>query len=214
MKRILITLSVFLWLIMPVNAKTVMPSHVSKVYTNTLGVYQADKEITLYASPEETSNVIARILWEGDVIQPTGMDLAKVFIVYLPQKELALLAVIDETEEWVQVLYDNEKGLRGWVKKDDPYRFMSWITFYNIYGKKYGLYMLKDTPAEIKDLHSSTEDTSQVVSHLNYPEQIKLNVLRGNWALVSVMDLDRTPKTGYIRWRSSDGVKYLFPKIK
>ena len=69
--------------------------------------------------------------------------------------------------------------------------------------------------------HSSPDDDSQVVSNLNLPpvnarlpHQIKLNVMRGNWALVSVLDMDRMPKTGYIRWRSNEGVKYLFPAIK
>lgn len=214
MKKLLLIFGVLLGLIMPAEAKNVMPSHVSKVYTNTLGIYQADKEITLYDEPHDGANVVVQIKWSGDKIEPAQMDFAKVFIVYLPQKNLALLAVIDETEDWVQVLYDNETGLRGWLKKDDPYKFMSWITFYNIYGKKYGLYMLKDTPAVIKDLRSSTEDDSQVVSHLNFPQQIRLNVMRGNWALVSVMDLDRMPKTGYIRWRSNEGMKYLFPAIK
>lgn len=214
MKKILILLSVFFGLIMPVCAKNVMPSHVSRVYTNTLGVYQAGKEITLYDEPREGANVVSHISWDGDNIFPENKDFAKVFIAYLPKKELALLAVVDETEDWVEVLYDNESGLRGWLKKDDPYKFMSWISFYNIYGKKYGLYILKDTPEEIKELHSATEDDAQVVSRLNFPQKIKLNVLRGNWALVSVMDLDRTPKTGYIRWRSNEGIKYLFPAIK
>ena len=214
MKRALLILSVLIGLVLPTYAKNVMPSHVSNAYNDTLGVYQADKEITLYETPDVAARVIKQIKWSGDELLPTGMDVAKLFLVYLPYKELAFLVVTDETDDWVEVFYDNENGLRGWVKKDDPYRFMSWITFYNIYGKKYGLYMLKDTPATIKDLHSATEDSSQVVSHLNYPEQIKLNVLRGNWALVSVMDLDRTPKTGYMRWRSDNGVKYLFPNIK
>ena len=214
MKKILIFLSVFSALILPVNAKNVMPSHVSKNTTNTLGVYQANKEITLYDEPRDDANIVTHISWEGDNIFPTNKDFANVFLVYLPQKELALLAVTDETEEWVEVLYDNTTGLRGWLKKDDPYKFMSWLSFYNIYGKKYGLYFLKDTPDTIKDLHSGTEDNAQVVSHLRYPEQIKLRVMRGNWALVSVLDLDRTPKTGYIRWRSDEGIKYLFPAIK
>ena len=49
---------------------------------------------------------------------------------------------------------------------------------------------------------------------MNYPQKINLNVIRGNWALVSVMDLDKIPKTGYIRWRSDDGVRYFFPAVK
>ncbi len=221
MKKILIILSVFLGLILPAFAKDVMPTHISSVNTNTLGVYQAGKEITLYDEPREGANIVTHISWEGDNIFPDNKKFEDVFIVYLPKKDLALLAVIDETEDWVHVIYDNTNGLSGWMKKDDPYKFMSWISFFNIYGRKYGLYMLKDTPKEIKDLHSSPEDDSQVVSYLNLPptnaslpHQIKLNVMRGNWALVSVLDMDRSPKTGYIRWRSNEGVKYLFPAIK
>ena len=32
--------------------------------------------------------------------------------------------------------------------------------------------------------------------------------------LVSVFDIDKTPKTGYMRWRSDEGVIYAFPNIK
>lgn len=214
MKKLLIILFLFSVLNLPVYAKKVMPSHVSRVYTDTLGVYQVNNEITLYNSPEDNAQTITRISWKGDNIFPVANDFSHVFIVYLPQKDLALLAVTEETEDWVKVIYDNEKGLTGWLKKDDPYKFMSWISFYNIYGKKYGLYLLKDSPESIYELHASTEENSQIVSSLNLPQKIKLHVLRGNWAMVSVMDMDKTPKTGYIRWRSDTGVKYLFPDIK
>lgn len=80
--------------------------------------------------------------------------------------------------------------------------------------KKYGLNLLKEAPPEAKDLHTSTDDKSQIVGTINMPQKINLNVMRGNWALVSVMDIDRTPKTGYVRWRSDNGVKYYFPAIK
>ena len=38
--------------------------------------------------------------------------------------------------------------------------------------------------------------------------------MRGNWALVSVADIDQVPKTGYMRWRGDDGKIYAFPNIK
>ena len=47
-----------------------------------------------------------------------------------------------------------------------------------------------------------------------YIKQIKLTAIRGNWALVSVFDIDKTPKTGYIKWRSDSGIIYAFPNIK
>ena len=73
---------------------------------------------------------------------------------------------------------------------------------------------MKDAPDDTKVLRAKAEDLSQNVSKLNYIKQIKLTTIRGNWALVSVFDLDKTPKTGYLRWRSNDGVIYAFPNIK
>ena len=83
-----------------------------------------------------------------------------------------------------------------------------------MYGRKYGLRLLKDAPEEVEVLHAKSEDESQNVAKLNYVKQIKLTAVRGNWALVSVFDIDKTPKTGYLRWRSNEGKIYAFPNIK
>ena len=123
-----------------------------------------------------------------------------VFALLLNEKKLGFLYVTDIGDDgWVEVIYDKMTGARGWVQTADRMQFLPWLNFYNLYGRKYGLRLLKDAPKEVK---------------LNYIQQIKLTAMRGNWALVSVFDLDRTPKTGYLRWRSSDGVIYAFPNIK
>lgn len=214
MKKFLLILAILL--LMPVKGfcENVVPQYVSIEHTNTLGLYQAPSEIVLYKEPYQSSNIVHSISWIGDKIFPESVKANDLFIVFLPQKNLGFLAVTDETDEWVQVIYNNSTGAKGWIKKDDPYRFMSWIMFYNMYGKKYGLNLLKEAPPEAKDLHTSTDDKSQIVGTINMPQKINLNAMRGNWALVSVMDIDRTPKTGYVRWRSDNGVKYYFPAIK
>lgn len=74
--------------------------------------------------------------------------------------------------------------------------------------------MLKSAPAVCKDVKSAPEDSAKTLSTINMPQKINLNVIRGNWALVSVFDLDRIPKTVYVRWRSEDGVRYYFPEVK
>ena len=199
MKKFLLILAILL--LMPVKGfcENVVPQYVSIEHTNTLGLYQAPSEIVLYKEPYQSSNIVHSISWIGDKIFPESVKANDLFIVFLPQKNLGFLAVTDETDEWVQVIYNNST---------------SWIMFYNMYGKKYGLNLLKEAPAEAKDLHTSTDDKSQIVGTINMPQKINLNVMRGNWALVSVMDIDRTPKTGYVRWRSDNGVKYYFPAIK
>ena len=91
---------------------------------------------------------------------------------------------------------------------------MPWINFYNMYGRKYGLRILKDAPEEVNTLHAKSEDLAQGVAKINYVKQIKLTKISGNWALVSVFDIDKVPKMGFMKWRGNDGVIYAFPNIK
>lgn len=198
---------------LPSFCKDVIPTYSTTLHTKTYGFYQVSKLIVLHESPDENSKIVQTISWTKDKIMPENTNYEDVFSLFIGSKELALMAVEDETEDWVKLIYDNKNNKSGWMKKDDPYKFMTWINFYNAYGKKYGLKILKDAPEGIEALHSQPEDKSQVVARINHAEYIKLNVIRGNWALVTVVDLDRTPKTGYIRWRSDDGIKYLFPAI-
>lgn len=214
MKKFLLILSILLMLPLSGYCADVVPQYVSIQQTNTLGLYQAPNEIMLYKEPSEASTLVHSISWIGEKIFPESVRPQDLFVVYVPSKNLAYLAVTDETEDWVQVIYNNSTGAKGWIKKDDPYRFSTWIMFYNMYGKKYGLNLLKEAPESAKDLHVATDDKSQIVGTINMPKKINLNLVRGNWALVSVMDIDRTPKTGYVRWRSDKGVKYYFPAIK
>lgn len=215
MKKLLLILAIML--LMPYNAfsANLVPKCVSIEQTNTLGVYQVPNEIVLYSEPSEASNIIHSISWIGKQIFPETVKAQDLFLVYLPDKNLGMLAVSDDTDDWVEVIYNNSTGAKGWIKKDDPYRFMSWVMFYNMYGKKYGLNILKEVPETAKDLHASTNDKSQIVGTIKVPPQkINVTAIMGNWALVSVFDIDRVPKTGYIRWRSDNGVKYFFPAIK
>lgn len=203
-------------LLLPMKAlcAEVVPQYVSIEHTATLGLYQAPNEIVLYKEPSESSTILHSISWIGNQIFPETVKPEQLFVVYLPRKNFGMLAVIDETDEWVEVIYNNSTGAKGWIKKDDPYRFMTWVMFYNMYGKKYGLKLLKEAPPEAKDIHTGTEDKSQIVGTVNMPQKINLTAIKGNWALVSVFDMDRTPKTGFVRWRSNNGVKYYFPAIK
>lgn len=213
MKKLILILAIML--LVPLKAFCdIVPEYVSIEYNKTLGLFQAPSEIVLFAEPDESSNIVHSISFIGSKIFPEEVKADELFVVYLPKKGLGLLAVTDETEDWVEVLYNNKTGAKGWIKKDDPYRFMSWIMFYNMYGRKYGLKLLKESPLSAKDLHSATDETSQVVGTINVPQKINLTAIRGNWALVSVYDIDRVPKTGYVRWRTETGVKYYFPAIK
>lgn len=195
-------------------AKDIIPVRPNVTQTTTIGMYQVGDDVKIYKEPNEDSQILYRVRWNNDDFFPSEIGFDNFFTVFLPKKNLALVSVTDFNDDWVEIIYNNSTGQTGWIKKDDPYKFMTWINFYNTYGKKYGLVLLKSVPETCKDIKAQTEDLAKTISTMNYPQKINLNVIRGNWALVSVFDLDKTPKTGYVRWRSDNGVRYFFPDIK
>ena len=208
MKKLLIILAMFLAL--PVFADT-LPFYMDSIPKSALGLYQTDNEVVLYSHPEANSNMIKKI--EFSYNPETMPD--RVFAVLINEKKLGFLYVTDIGDEgWVEVIYDKRTGAKGWTQVKDQMQFLPWRNFYNLYGRKYGLRMLKDAPKDLEVLRAKSEDLSQIVSKFNYVKQIKLTVIRGNWALVSIQDLDETPKTGYLKWREKDGTIYAFPNIK
>ena len=208
MKKFLIILCLFL--MMPVWADT-MPFYMNSIPKNAIGMYQTGENITLYSHPEVNSAVIKKLDFSYN---PETMP-DNVFAVLLNEKKLGFLYVSDIGDDgWVEVIYDKITGAKGWVQTEDRFQFLPWLSFYNMYGRKYGLRILKDAPDEIETLHAKSEDLSQNVATLRFVKQIKLTVFRGNWALVSVVDIDKTPKTGYMKWRGTDGTIYAFPNIK
>ena len=208
MKKFLII--VMMLLALPVMADT-MPFYMDSIPKSALGLFQTDKEVVLFSHPEGNSNIIKKMSFSYN---PETMP-DSVFAVLINEKKLGFLYVTDIGDEgWVEVIYDKRTGARGWVQTQVQMQFLPWRNFYNLYGRKYGLRYLKDAPEDLEVLRAKPEDLAQIVSKFNFVKQIKLTVIRGNWALVSVMDLDKVPKTGYMKWRDNDGTIYAFPNIK
>lgn len=208
MKKFLIIICMMLML--PVFADT-MPFYVNSIPKGSLGMYQTGESVTIFSHPEENSRVLKKFDFSYD---PSNMP-DSVFAVLLNEKKLGFLYVSDIGDDgWVEVIYNKITGEKGWVLTEDRFQFLPWLSFYNMYGRKYGLRLMKDAPEVAETLHAKSEDLSQNVATLRYVKQIRLTAVRGNWALVSVVDLDKTPKTGYLKWRESDGKIYAFPNIK
>ena len=208
MKKLLIFLAMLF--ILPAFADT-MPYFSNNVPKSAIGVYQTGENITIYSHPETNSEIVKQFNFSyNPETMPDG-----VFAALVNEKKLGFMYVSDIGDDnWVEVIYDKQNGLKGWVIAEDRFQFMPWINFYNMYGRKYGLRMLKDTPDELHILHSKSEDLSQNVGKLNYVKRIKLTKISGNWALVSALDIDNVPKIGYLKWRQNDGSIYVFPNIK
>ncbi len=209
MKRFFL-IFICLFLTLPVFADT-MPFYVDSIPKSVIGMYQTGENITIFSHPEANSKVVKKIDFSYN---PETMP-DNVFAVLINEKKLGFLYVSDIGDDgWVEVIYDRATGAKGWVLTEDRLQFLPWLNFYNMYGRKYGLRFMKDSPDELEILKAKSEDLSQTVSTLRYVKQIRVTAIRGNWALVSVVDLDKTPKMGYLRWRGDDGTIYAFPNIK
>lgn len=208
MKKFLLV--VFMFFMLPVFADN-MPFYVDTIPKDAIGMFQIGDNITIYSHPEANSKVVKKMDFSYN---PETMP-DNTFALLINEKKLGFLYVSDIGDDgWVEVIYNRMNNSRGWVQTEDRFQFMPWLSFYNMYGRKYGLRLMKDAPEDVENLHSKSEDLSQNVSKLRYVKQIRLTAIRGNWALVSVVDIDKTPKTGYLRWRSDDGKIYAFPNIK
>lgn len=213
MKKILVISFFLLNLILPANAD-VMPYYVNNTSKDTIGVYQASNSVMVYKEPNENSKLLLNVYWDNDNYKSPDISASNLFVVFLPKKELAFLPVVDENdnEDWVKIVYNGNK--EGWVKKEDPYRFMNWRSFFNSYGRKYGLYYMKDAPDLSKIIYGTTAEDAKQIGKITYPRSIKLTTAQGNWLLIIAFDIDKTQKIGWIKWRSLSGEIYLFPDIK
>ena len=208
MKKILLIVAMLFMI--PAFADT-MPYYTSAIPKEAIGVYQTGDTLTIYSHPEVNSKIIRTFdLSYKPETMPNG-----IFGLLVNEKKLGFLYVSDIGDDgWVEIIYDKQTGAKGWVMTEDRFQFLPWLSFYNMYGRKYGLRILKDAPEEVNILHSKSDSLAQSVGKINYAKSIKLTKISGNWALVSVLDIDKTLKMGFMRWRSDDGKIYAMPNIK
>ena len=212
-KRILFSIFLLTLLILPANADNILPKKMSDINAGAIGLYQLPLKTSVYQKPDVKSDIIYQVNWDYKSFNASDDNKAdNFFTVLIQDKELAYVQVSDYIEDWVEIIYDKANNKRGWVQAEDL-RFMPWRAFYNMYGRKYGLYYFANIVRDDKKLYSSTEENSQIIGNIEKPLKIKLTVIKGNWALVTAIE-NNVGKSGYIKWRNDDGDIYLFPAIK
>ena len=215
MKKYLLLLLSLIMINVPAFAD-VVPYYVSNISSEVRGFYQSSKDLTIFEHPNEKSKVLMKCNWDYKHFNCPNTSMSNLFAVFVQVKELAFMTVTDDIGDWVEVIYDRNTNKKGWIKKDetDPFRFLNLRTFYQIYGKKYGIYLLKDAPQEVRYLKTSTSTDSQNCGLIDRPEKIQLQKVQGNWMLVKVFESDKSTKIGYLQWRNTNGEIYAFPDIK
>lgn len=220
MKKILFLILAFFCISMAAYADFV-PAYTNSINHFGIGAARVTNYIIIYEKPDLNSKVIKRIYWNniGNFISENNKNETPndIFITYIPKENIALLSVEDETEEWINVCYNQKKGLFGWIKKENGKNSAKFYLYKDLifeYGKKYGLYTFRNLPADLKTLHSSPNSDSDKIDEFNYPKYISPWLIQGNWMLVKVITADNQTKTGWFRWRSDTGKLFLFVNFK
>lgn len=195
----------------------VMPYSTHETKHFGIGVIQLPNSFTLYSEPNLTSKVYTSVDLEKGVFASSNLAFTpkKALSVYLPASNLAYINVLEDDEDnnWFKVVVDKSTGQTAWLKLDDKDLYYTWREFFNLWGRKNGLYFLKFVPEANKSLYSSCTKDSQQLPGFDFPKYISLSAIKGNWAMVTVVDIGDSNKIGWLQWRSADGELYLFPSV-
>ncbi len=206
MKFIKFIFSVFLIAILcpKIFAKNFLPNYSYNIKYPGVGVCLIKHNKDVYIEPDIYSHKVYKI--------NANMDPESILAI-TPDANI-IFAAEDTDRKWVQIITEQNKGTKGWIPLANNERFLPWHKFIQKYGNKYGLYTFNDIPDQYKKIYLSPDESAQF-HKLDYynPKMIKPKIVRGNWVMVSVMNIDRKIYIGWIRWRSSEGKLYAFPNF-
>jgi len=174
----------------------------------------------IYEQPDENSNLLITLTLCKSKSNFVTMDEPKgssyYFLAENKNRDKAYLLVDDETETgWYKVFYGKNEGRTGWIKAN-PKDFKSLRAFYLENGRKNGVYLFKDVHPEDRKLYAKPfekPEDKKTVTNYDHAYKIKLEIIKGNWMLVRVLDISNNEKIGYMRWRTNEGKVLLFPVL-
>lgn len=218
MQKILILIFFFFLSVLSAYADY-FPSYVNPLYHYGIGVAALKGEVPVYELDDVKSNLAAYVKNDekGLVIRERGVNKSfadEMFLLYKAEGALAFLSVEEDTDDWYYVCFDQKRKLFGWVRKSENIDFMSWHDFFNVYGRKNGIYIFRNVKDSDKKLYSAPDKESTVVDDFYFAKHIALWLIGGDWMLVKVTTYDGLTKTGWMRWRLDDGSIIAFPDFK
>lgn len=193
----------------------VMPYYTGSVSNDTIGFLQVPKSFKLYLYPREDSQNIENVNWTDTEVKlnKSTIEPSALFAAQIQAKGFAFCMVVDMQDDWYKIVYDKTGHKTGWIKAPNADDFWGLRDFYSYYGRKYGLYYMKNVDYHQRGYYSGADKHSQKLGGFTYIRSIRLSKISGNWALVTILDMGSQQKIGYVQWREDDGSIILFPKL-
>jgi hypothetical protein len=198
------------------STTNILPYSLNSVNNFGYGLLSVANNTIIYEEPDIKSPVVAHVNWtkEGFSFDDNGFFNDKTLLVFIPLCHIAGFSVTDETDNWYKIVYNQSKNLSGWVEVSQNAKFYTWLEFFNTFGRKNGLYFLKDVENFDKTLYTQPSKESFVSKDkFYYIKYIEFKIIRGNWMLVKYLDMDNTESIGWLNWRDEDNRLFVFPKF-
>ena len=192
----------------------VVPYYFSSLKVSPVGFTFVKSPLNMRNIPDRNAPVVEVVSFDFDdnisCFRDEGCKVSEVFSVYVKEKKVAVMSAVDKTDEWNFVCFNKSKNKTcGWVEDKDN-KFYGLMDFYNIFGRKYGLYILHDLSKADRTIYSSPTKNTNSTGELMLPKSITPWLVQGNWILVKVLDFDNDKKTGWFNFRDESGRLKLF----
>lgn len=195
----------------------IIPTHSYSINKYGIGTLNVVDSFSVYERPDECSRVLKTVNYErikNSAIMEDTSGMENTLIAYVPTKNVALVTVETNNEDgWFEIYYDQKNGLTGWVYLNEIRNFRTWRETLYYWGKMNGIYLFRDYGEDYKRLYSQDNEESQVVDSFVREKYINFSVIRGNWMLASVFDVEKKNKIGWMKWRREDGTLLVFPRF-
>ncbi|MBQ8475887.1 hypothetical protein IJ531_02380 [bacterium] len=196
----------------------VMPYYINSLRRYGIGFTSVKSPLVMRRTPSKEGEILETLNFDykGNVsclVNKSRCELDEIFAAYSGSNKISLLTTIDESENWSLVCFNQtDKPVCGWVDEKDN-KYYNWGDFFNIYGKKYGLYLFKDLQKADKILYAAPLKQTNATGSIELPRAIFPWLVRGNWVLVKVLDFNNQNKTGWLNYRGDNGKLKLFVKF-
>ena len=216
MKKVLI---LFLILLNYVALAEVMPYYINSLKRGGIGFTSVQSPLVMRREPSNDSEILETLNFDYNnqtscLINKSRCSIDEVFSAYSENKKIALLNTLDVNDNWSLVCFNQlERPVCGWVDEKLNNKYYNWNDFFNIYGRKYGLYFFKDLQKKDKVLYAGPLKETNTTGSIQLPRAVTPWLVRGNWVLVKVYDLNNQLKTGWFNYRDDRGKLKLFIKF-
>ncbi|MBR2068138.1 MAG: hypothetical protein IJ877_00100 [Candidatus Gastranaerophilales bacterium] len=215
MKKFVIVFLIFLNCIALAD---VMPYYINSLRRNGIGFTSIQSPLVMRRTPSNDGEILETLNFDfkgqaNCLINKSRCSVDEIFAAYSEKNKIALLTTIDESENWSLVCFNQTQNpVCGWVD-EKVNKYYNWTDFFNMYGKKYGLYLFKDLQKADKVLFGAPMKQTNTTGSIEMPKKIIPWLVRGNWVLVKVVDFGAQNKTGWLNYRDDRGKLKLFVKF-